>query len=70
MNKRLRIKMRKTRQANDMDLRDLSVKTGLSVSQLSDIERGRDNFTDRQISLIAGALRMEFEDVLFRRCDN
>jgi transcriptional regulator with XRE-family HTH domain len=57
-------RLRDLRKMNNLTLKDLSGRTGLSVSYLSDIERGRTTPSIDTLKSLAGAFEMTVTDVL------
>jgi len=61
---RLQDRLKEARTAQDLTLKELAEHTGLSVSYLSDIERGRTNPSLSTLETLAAALGMSVIDLL------
>ena len=61
---RLQDRLKEIRTARDLTLKELANRTGLSVSYLSDIERGRTNPSLNTLESLAIALEMTVIDLL------
>ncbi|MCC6896906.1 MAG: helix-turn-helix domain-containing protein [Anaerolineae bacterium] len=61
---RLKDKLRELRTGRDLTLKNLAETTGLSVSYLSDIERGRTNPSLKTVEALADALDVSVQTLL------
>jgi XRE family transcriptional regulator, regulator of sulfur utilization len=61
---KLKDRLKELRRARDWTLRELAEQTGLSVSYLSDIERGRTNPSISTLEALTGALQVTVIDFL------
>ncbi len=63
------IKLRRLRESKKLPLRDLSLKSGLSISYLSEIESGKKYPKPDKIMDLAAALDVEFDDMVSMAID-
>lgn len=65
----LGLKLRQLRQDNALTLKELAGRTGLSISYLSEIEKGKKYPKPEKMIRIAGALGVSFDDVVSAKVD-